>query len=96
MVVLSACDTGLGNVTGEGVFGLQRGFKKAGVESLLMSLWPVDDQATQMLMVEFYKQLLSGKPKNQALINAQKLVRDTKGFESPEYWAGFILLDGIN
>ena len=96
LVVLSACDTGLGNVTGEGVFGLQRGFKKAGVESLLMSLWPVDDQATQILMVEFYKQLLSGKPKNQALINAQKLVRDTKGFESPEYWAGFILLDGIN
>ena len=95
LVVLSACDTGLGKVTGEGVFGLQRGFKKAGVESLLMSLWPVDDEATQMLMVEFYKQLLSGKTKCQALRNAQQVVRSTEGFENSEYWAGFILLDGL-
>lgn len=94
LVVLSACDTGLGKITGEGVYGLQRGFKKAGAESLLMSLWPVDDQATCMLMTEFYKQLFSGKTKSEALKYAQKVVRNTVGFESPEYWAGFILLDG--
>lgn len=95
LVVLSACQTGLGEVTGEGVFGLQRGFKKAGVKSILMSLWEVDDKATQMLMVEFYKNYLGGNSKLQSLRKAQQYVKSQPGFESPEYWAGFILLDGI-
>lgn len=76
MVALSACQTGLGEITGDGVFGLQRGFKKAGANTLLMSLWKVDDAATQLLMTRFYKNLLSGKTKTESLREAQKYVRD--------------------
>lgn len=63
LVVMSACQSGLGEVTGEGVFGLQRAFKKAGVSSLLISLWEVDDQATQLMMTRFYQALTEGKTK---------------------------------
>ena len=76
LVVLSACQTGLGEITGDGVFGLQRGFKKAGANTLLMSLWKVDDNATQLLMTQFYKNLLAGKSKIESLREAQKYVRD--------------------
>ena len=103
LIVLSACETGLGDITGEGVYGLQRGFKKAGVNSIVMSLWKVDDDATRLLMAEFYNHLLSGCPKIEALRKAQTYVRNFKGyingekrnFSNPKYWAGFILLDGI-
>ena len=96
LLALSACQTGLGEVSGEGVFGLQRGFKKAGVNTLLMSLWEVDDEATSLLMTSFYKELAKGKSKSEALKAAQKTVRSHKGrdFSSPFYWASFILLDG--
>ena len=96
LIVLSACETGLGDISGEGVYGLQRGFKKAGANSILMSLWKVDDEATMMLMSEFYKHLLCGDSKIEALKKAQRYVREQDGFEDPYYWAGFILLDGIN
>jgi len=76
LVVLSACETGLGDISSEGVFGLQRGFKKAGVNSLLMSLWKVDDKATQMLMTNFYKYFLGGKSKRESLLLAQKSLRE--------------------
>lgn len=76
LVVLSACETGLGEIKGDGVFGLQRGFKKAGANSLLMSLWKVDDNATQLLMTQFYKNLTSGMSKFESLRQAQKYVRD--------------------
>ena len=76
LVVLSACQTGLGEITGDGVFGLQRGFKKAGAQSLLMSLWKVDDQATQMLMTQFYANLIKGQSIYEALREAQRYVRD--------------------
>lgn len=92
MVLLSACETGLGAVSGEGVFGLQRGFKMAGVQTLVMSLWKVDDRATQLLMTTFYRHLiLEGKPKHEAFRLAIQAVRTQ--FETPEYWAAFILLD---
>lgn len=93
LVVLSACDSGLGEILSDGVFGLQRGFKLAGAKSLLMSLWKVDDQATSMLMKEFYKQYLSGKSKRQSLYLAQSVLRESEEFSDPYYWASFILLD---
>ena len=76
LVVLSACQTGLGEITGDGVFGLQRGFKKAGANTLMMSLWKVDDNATQILMTQFYKGIIAGKSKFEALRNAQQYVRE--------------------
>ena len=96
IVVLSACETGLGDITSEGVFGLQRGFKKAGVNSVLMSLWKVDDLATSRLMTEFYTNWIGRKmSKYDSLEAAKKVIRETKGWEDPEYWAAFILLDGV-
>ena len=76
LVVMSACQSGLGEITGEGVFGLQRGFKKAGVDMLLMSLWKVDDIATQILMNKFYEDLIDGKSLHDALTESQKYLRD--------------------
>ena len=99
LVVLSACQTGLGDISqGEGVFGLQRGFKKAGANSILMSLWEVNDEATQILMTQFYKNLVSGQSKRQSLHFAQKYLREYNNgrFNEPKYWAAFILLDGID
>ena len=98
LVTMSSCDSGLGDVTGEGVYGLQRAFKKAGARTILMSLQKVDDEATQILMVEFYKNLVSGKSKHQSLKDAQKNLRqvDNGKYDKPEYWASFIMLDGIN
>ena len=96
LVVLSACQTGLGDISqSEGVFGLQRGFKKAGANSILMSLWKVKDEATQILMTQFYKNLVAGQSKRQALRSAQKYLREYNNghFNEPKYWAAFILLD---
>ncbi len=76
LLVLSACETGLGDISSDGVFGLQRGFKKAGVNSILMSLWKVNDTATRMLMTKFYENYLSGKSKRQSLLDAQRYVMD--------------------
>lgn len=96
LAVLSACQTANGANDYDGVIGLQRGFKLAGVESLLMSLWPVDDDATQMLMINFYQSYAKGNNLQDALHAAQKHVRQTQGFEAPEFWAGWILLDALN
>lgn len=98
LVVLSACETGLGDVDNGGVYGLQRGFKKSGANTILMSLDKVDDEATKILMVEFYKNLMSGKSKHQSLKDAQKHLRqvDNGKYDKPEYWASFIMLDGFN
>ena len=101
LLVLSACQTGLGEIKGDGVYGLQRGFKMAGAQTIVMSLWKVDDDATQMLMTEFYKRYLSGQSKHDSFLAAQEVVRNFKGeirgrdrdFSDPKYWAGFIMLD---
>lgn len=98
LLVLSACQSGLGSVAGsEGVFGLQRGFKLAGVHSIMMSLWKVDDDATQILMAEFYKNVVNGKDYGKALSEAQNSLRiiDDGKYDSPHYWAAFVLLDAI-
>lgn len=92
LVVLSACETGKGEITGEGVFGLQRAFKQAGAQTIIMSLWPVNDQATQLLMTEFYRNWITlHLPKRTAFKNAQTTVRSH--YPEPSYWAGFIMLD---
>jgi CHAT domain-containing protein len=72
MAVLSACNTGIGGKGTDGIFGLQRGFKNAGVHSLLMSLKPVYDESTAKLMIAFYQGLAQGKSKRQSLLDAQK------------------------
>lgn len=97
LVVLSACQTALGTIDSEGVYGLQRGFKKAGANTILMSLDKVDDEATKILMVEFYKNLMSGKSKLQSLKDAQKYLRQVEDgkYDDPKYWASFIMLDGL-
>lgn len=93
LVVLSACETGLGDIQGnEGVYGLQRAFKMAGVKYIIMSLWQVPDQQTALLMTTFYKKWLSDKmsiPK--AFHAAQKELRDL-GLD-PYQWAGFVLVE---
>ena len=99
LVVLSACETGKGNIKGDGVFGLQRGFKMASANSILMSLWKVDDDATCLLMSEFYKNWIGkGKTKHDALELAKQTVRShkEKGWDKPEFWAAFILLDALD
>ncbi len=99
LVVLSACQTGLGDIiSGEGVFGLQRGFKKAGAKTILMSLDKVNDDATRILMVEFYRNMMNGKNKHQSLKEAQQQLRKVENgkYDNPKYWASFILLDGLN
>ena len=101
MVVLSACQTGLGDISGEGVFGLQRAFKMAGVKSILMSLWPVNDEATQIFMTEFYRNLTNGQTKREALSSArQALGKHTFAVDGkerpgsdPHFSAAFVLLD---
>ncbi len=100
LVVLSACETAKGDITSEGVFGLQRAFKMAGAKTIIMSLWKVDDNATQLLMTEFYTNWISKKQsKREAFRNAQNTVRyakDSEGdymYNNPIYWAGFIMLD---
>lgn len=91
LVVLSACQTGLGEITSEGVFGLQRAFKNAGVQTLIMSLWRVNDAATSLMMQTFYEHLLSGQSKREAFAIAQQAVKEKH--PNPYYWAAFIMLD---
>lgn len=91
LVVLSACQTGLGKDNSEGVFGLQRAFKLAGVENILMSLWSVDDNTTKDLMVMFYSELVKGIEPNKALENARNKMRQAG--HSPYKWAAFVLLN---
>jgi CHAT domain-containing protein len=89
LVVLSACETGLGDVhAGEGVFGLRRSFVLAGAKTLLMSLWKVPDWETQQLMVDFYRRILAGQPRSAALRDAQLALKDSH--PDPLYWAAFI------
>lgn len=79
LAVLSACQTGMGDIEADGVAGLQRGLKKAGVQTMMMSLWDVNDEATGMLMTAFYEGILQGKTKQQALRDAQERVRTYTG-----------------
>jgi CHAT domain-containing protein len=93
LVVLSACSTGLGKeVRGEGVIGLSRGFMFAGASGVIASLWKVDDDATAELMKHFYDALFQkGMSPSAALRHAQLALSQNKRWESPYYWAGFVI-----
>jgi CHAT domain-containing protein len=91
LVVLSACDTGLGEVrNGEGVYGLRRAFVEAGTESLVMSLWPVSDYVTRELMTGYYKNLKDGLGRGGSLRRVQLEMLKSPGRSHPFYWASFI------
>jgi len=97
LVVLSACETGLGKIgNGEGVFGLRRALEEAGAQAVLMSLWAVPDRETQELMTLFYNKWLAGEDKQQALHDAEMELRATVkaryGEDRPFYWGGFVLV----
>ena len=89
LVVLSACETGLGEVQlGEGVFGLRRAFVLAGAKTLVMSLWKVPDEPTRELMEDFYSRLLAGEGRAEALRQAQLAMKAK--YPDPFYWGAFI------
>lgn len=91
LVVLSACETGTGEVkSGEGVYGLQRAFMIAGADNIMMSLWKVDDTATQKLMSYFYAGLVKSSNARLAFTEAQRALR--KEYPEPRFWGAFVLL----
>jgi CHAT domain-containing protein len=99
LVVLSACETGLGQVeNGEGVFGLRRALLEAGAQAVLMSMWPVPDAETEKLMTLFYERWLSGMDKHEALHEAQMELRKELQVRwqvdqpPPHFWAAFVLV----
>jgi CHAT domain-containing protein len=96
LVVLSACETGLGKIQrGNGVAGLRRAFKIAGAKNIIMSLWSVPDQETGWLMEEFYRSYLAGDDPAVALNKARSAIRKKliarDGVDQPFYWAAFVL-----
>lgn len=99
LAVISACQSGLGFITPDGVFGLQRGLKAAGVRAIVTSLWEVSDQATSLLMHSLYTNLESGMPLHQAFTQARQKLKNTtlegKSFNYPYYYDAFILIDAL-
>lgn len=92
LVVLSACETGRGDIdNNEGIMGLRRAFKTAGAKQLLISLWKVPDEQTSELMQLFYKEYINGKSAHQAFQDAQYTMR--KRYKNPYYWAAFLLIE---
>jgi CHAT domain-containing protein len=92
LVVLSACETGLGEVqNGEGVYGLQRSFQLAGASSVMISLWQVSDEVTQKLMTLFYTYWLQTGDKQKAFRQTQREIK--KAYPAPFFWGAFILVN---
>lgn len=91
LVCLASCDSGLGKTSAEGVYGLQRAFRKAGAGTIIMSLWEASDVASAMFMSELYKALVSGKcDVERAFRTAQSAVRSR--YPEPFYWAGYVMI----
>ena len=93
-MVLSACDTGRGTITGDGVIGLSRSLITAGVSSVIVSLWPVPDAPTASLMSEFYQNLQKNPDKAQAL--RQAMLGTIEQYPEPKNWAAFTLIGEAN
>lgn len=96
LAVISACKSGLGDIKWDGVHGLMRGFKQAGVNSLVMTLDDVVDYVSGQLWIQFFRNLIAGQPKREALLNGIKYIRtmDDGAYSHPKYWTPFILIDG--
>jgi CHAT domain-containing protein len=98
LVVLSACDTGIGDVNiGDGIYGLRRAFTQAGAKSVVMNLWLVPERERTELMVEFYKNFLSGKMNRsqairQAALKEMKTVKKRYGHTNPLFWGAFVFI----
>lgn len=94
LVVLSACHSGQGKATEEGLYGLQRAFKKAGAKTMIMSLWEVNDRLGAEYMSEFYENLMdvsNGFDKRKAFDKAKSYMKEK--YPEPFYWAGFVMVD---
>lgn len=91
IVVLSACETARGDVSSEGIFGLQRAFKQAGVNTIVMTLWEVNDFVTRDMMLTFYRYWMQTQSKRDAFRRAIQDIREK--YPEPEYWAAYIMLD---
>lgn len=93
MVVLSACQSGNGKATSEGLYGLQRAFKKAGVKTVVMSLWDLSDKVGTEFMIAFYENFLDDSKGDvrEALNTAKSKIREK--YPQPYYWAGLVVLD---
>lgn len=98
LVVLSACNTGVGEVkSSEGVYGLRRAFLQAGAQSLVMSMWSVPDEETKEIMIQFYQNIRSGKMNRcqalrQAALREMEIVKKRYGHSNPLFWRGFLFL----
>lgn len=93
LVVTSACQTGLGDITSDGVAGLGRGFKNAGVHSILLTLWEVEAESSRIFMTTFYQVLMETNDKDEALRRAQLTLQEMPQYKNPYFWAPYILLD---
>jgi CHAT domain-containing protein len=92
MVILSACETGLGEVVnGEGVYGLQRAFQIAGASAVVISLWQVSDEITQRLMESFYRNWIRTGNRTDAFQKAKLEIKKT--YPAPFYWGAFVMIN---
>ena len=98
LTVLSGCNSGIGELKrGEGLIGMRRAFLYAGVPSIVVSLWPVEDESTAILMKQFYKYLNAGYIKKTALQKAKiDLIKSKDKKRDPFYWAPFVLIGDGN
>ena len=91
MIVLSACETGVGDIRGEGVVGLSRALIAAGVPSVVVSLWNVEDESTSLLMQSFYQNLLEKKMEKATALR-QAMLDVSEEYPDPKHWAAFTLI----
>jgi CHAT domain-containing protein len=92
LAIISSCESGLGKVTNDGIYGLQRAFRIAGAKNILISLWKIDDNASQLFVRKFTEYYLKGKSSRVALKTAQNFFRTNTIYKHPYYWGGFMVV----